>query len=105
MAQDKLTKGIKQEAFAEVSVVEIYKAKLGNPKKNVNFATGQDMGEILMSKQGRICARISDRLVTNVRVLVILPMFARVKRRRPRTTPWPPYRIRISLQPCLAESR
>ena len=105
MAQDKLTKGIKQEAIAEVSVVEIYKAKLGNPKKNVNFATGQDMGKILMSKQGRNYARLSDRLATDVRVLDILPMYVQAKRRTPRTTPWPQYRTRISLQSCSALSR
>ena len=33
------------------------------------------MGKILMSKQGRNYARLSDRLATDVRVLDILPMY------------------------------
>ena len=40
LAQSKLIKGMKQEAIVEVPVAEIDKAKLGIPRKSVNFATG-----------------------------------------------------------------
>ena len=43
MAQDKLTKGIKHEDLADVSAVEVDKAKLGDPKKKCKYCgrTGQ----------------------------------------------------------------
>ena len=51
----------KQEDRAEVLAVEIDKAKLGNPEENANIATEQGMGEILMTKQGKICARLMGK--------------------------------------------
>ena len=100
LAQSKLIKGMKQEAIVEVPVVEIDKAKLGIPRKSVNFATGQDTGRILMSKQEKSYARLSGRLATSVRGQVTLPMCVQSRRRRPRATPWLRWRRRRSLTPC-----
>ena len=45
LAQSKLIKGMKQEAIAEVSVVEIDKAKLGNSKKKCKFCNRTGHGK------------------------------------------------------------
>ena len=63
------------------------------------------MAGILMSKQGRSCARLMDRLVTMVGVLVILQVFELSRMMMPRATPRPQFRSRISPQLCSALSR
>ena len=54
LAQSKLIKGMKQEAIAEVPVVDIDKAKLGNSKKKCTFCnrTGHGKNPDDQTRQG-----------------------------------------------------
>ena len=86
-AQSKLAKGIK-ESVAEVSVVEVDKAKPGGSKHRCKFCNRIGHGKNPEEKTRKKLCKLG-RLVSNTRRRVTLPMFVKRRRRTPRAMLWP----------------